>query len=316
MWGVFVFVVGRGIVVVVSWGPTLVDLVDWLGLGGTIVYSDRLRDMSEGYGAGSAHRDEALVGWSGLGAAMVNSDLLRSRSEGTGAGSAHRDEVSECVSLAFGVHIISVMIIAPCRGSEITTIVFGLPVMVGLSMKKLGTVACAAHSVVGDAFNLGVIGLLVLSSLSSKSVWMASAAFCRRGAFVGFSEGVVTGVVVGVIVVVDVVGVVVGVVPFGGVVVLVVVGVDFVCGFITRLRHLPYRSHIGWRGVGRSWFRAGVRVILASLGLGVCLSRWSGICGRRGGSLGGCGRCRWRFLLGSAPFAVSLPYGLVFSWLF
>ena len=136
MWGVFVFVVGRGIVVVALWGSTLVDLVDWLGLGGTIVYSDRLRDMSEGCGAGSAHRDE----------------------------------VSECVSLAFGVHIISVMIIAPCRGSEITTIVFGLPVMVGLSMKNLGTVVCAAHSVVGEAFNLGVIGLLVLSSAMGDSL--------------------------------------------------------------------------------------------------------------------------------------------------
>ena len=64
------------------------------------------------------------------------------------------------------------------------------------------------------------------------------------------------------IVVVDIVGaVVVGVVVVGGVVFLVVVGVlvgvGFVCGFIARLRHLPYRSHIGWRGVGRSWFRAG-----------------------------------------------------------
>ena len=69
-----------------------------------------------------------------------------------------------------------VMIRAPCRGSEITTVIIGLAVSWWLSREKLGTVDCAVHSAAGEAFIMGVGGLVLsLSMLSNNSLTVLDA---------------------------------------------------------------------------------------------------------------------------------------------
>ena len=136
-----------------------------------------------------------------------------------------------------------VMIRAPCRGSEITTVIIGLAVSWWLSRKKLGTVACAAHSAAGEEFIRGVGGLVLSLSLLSNTSSTALDAF-SIWSFAGPSGCVIVGFVVGVVIVVAHGVVEAGVVVW--VVVVDVVGVvevgvvvSGVGGLLVRLRHFP-----------------------------------------------------------------------------